>query len=153
MLDLITLRTTLFYLVCGIAGYGIASVVLSVLDRDPPMIYVEAKAVEQKVEAGKALTVLLTVDRKRICRTLRVTRFVTDSTGMKHEVSATAIKRTRPGIETYDREISVPESAAPGPADYYVRIEFACSWSQVVFHPIVLESPRVKFTILPPSPP
>lgn len=149
MKDLITFRTVIFYVLCGTIGYFLASNIAAIINRDPPIEYVGAEVAEPEVEAGKTLTVLLTIERHRSCRTLRVQRFITDHAGTKHEVTATAVAQMRPGLVTYDRSVLVPDFAAPGQASYTVRLEFACSWAQVLFHPIVVQSPPVKFDIRP----
>jgi hypothetical protein len=142
-----------FYCLCAVAGWAVSEVVTAAIDREPPIQYIEARALASEVEAGQTITILYDVERSRICRVMKVDRFITDKDGKDISIATYEVARTRPGRERYDREITIPETVPPGPASYYIRIQYGCSWLQVLFRPLVVESPRVPFLVRPATPP
>lgn len=123
----------------------------SVIDRDPPVAYIHAKAVEVEVPAGEAVTIQFTVDRKRNCQVLNVYRYIRDRYGIDHAVANyTVAPNPRDGFNVYDRLITVPKEVPPGPAEYFIRIRFACNMLHHLGWPISMESPRARFIVTEP---
>ncbi|MGV1867957.1 MULTISPECIES: hypothetical protein [unclassified Rhizobium] len=58
----------------------------------------------------------------------------------------------RAGRETYQRSLTIPDDAAPGPASYEVALDYICNPLQNFIGPIHVVSPRVPFTIVPGDP-
>ncbi len=122
----------------------------AIIDRDPPVYYIEAHALQARVAAGDQLRVRFDVDRKRICQVVSIARYVRDKDGIDHAVPTyTANTATRPGREVYDRTITVPETVPPGPASYFLRIKYTCNVIHNLGWPITVNSPMVDFTVLP----
>lgn len=123
---------------------------MSLVDRAPPIEYLQAKTVESEVHAGEQATIQFTVDRKRSCRALNVYRYIRDRYGVDHAVANyTVAPNQREGFNVYDRLITVPQEVPPGPAEYYIRITFACNMIHNLGWPINMESPRARFNVLP----
>lgn len=126
----------------------IAWLFLATIDRQPPLIYIEAQSVQTSVPAGGQLEIRFDVERQRICQTLSVSRYILAATGDEYAVNAyTVSTETRPGRERYDRTITVPENVPPGPAEYFIRLKYACNVIHNLGWPILVESPRVRFTV------
>jgi hypothetical protein len=142
-----------FYLLCAVIGWGVSEVVAAVIDREPPIEYIEARAIESSVEAGQPITILFDVQRSRICRVMSANRYIVDKDGINYAIATYEVARTRPGREVYDRKIVVPENVPPGPASYFIRLQYGCSWFQVLFRPLIVESPHVDFLVKPANPP
>ncbi len=139
----------LFYGVCVLIGWGVFSVVNATIDRDPPIEYTFGRALSETVEQGGKIDVQISVDRKRICRS-EVSRSVTDRNGISYRVSEYAFASiTRPGKETYDRSITVPDDVTPGRSFYQMKILFYCNWFHNLGYPIQVLSPPIYFTVVP----
>lgn len=134
----------------GLLGKQTDKVVQSAIDRAPPFVYREALAVERTVPAGGSIDIRFDVERFRICQVLNVYRYVTDRDGIDHAVvTYTVASNTRPGRETYDRTITIPEVVPPGPASYRIRLKYACNFIHHLGWPIEVESPRAEFEVTP----
>lgn len=128
----------------------IAWLFLAVIDRQPPLTYIEANAVQKAIPAGGQLDIRFDVQRARICQVLNIGRYILASTGEEYAVAAYTVSTdTRPGRERYDRTITVPENVPSGPAEYFIRIKYACNVIHNLGWPILVESPRVRFEVLP----
>lgn len=133
------------------AFYGSYSFVSAVIDRDPPIAYEGARAVEETVQRGSAIDIEFKVFRKRICEQV-VKRYLTDATGVRHAIpSYTVGLQMLAGRETYQRSITVPTAAAIGPASYQVVIDYACNPLQNLLGTIRVSSPPISFIIVPES--
>lgn len=133
-------------------GSGSASfaLVMALTDRDPPIYYEGARALEPSVESGGTIDVEFKVFRKRICDQ-EVKRYLTDSQGIKHAIpSYTVGLQMLAGRETYQRSITIPTAAAVGPASYQVIIDYQCNPMQAIFSGIRVVSPPITFDITPP---
>ncbi|WP_421359964.1 hypothetical protein [Agrobacterium rosae] len=140
--------------IIGALGFALAilgSVNLGVwvVDREPPIIYEEAKALSPTVEQGGTLEIEFSVFRTRICP-LVTKRWLQDSANERHSIPqfTTGLKLLA-GRETYRRTITVPPAAAPGPAEYSVTLEYICNPLQNFIGPIRVTSPAIKFSIVP----
>lgn len=149
--DLLTPVGITILAIFAAVGWLLGNTIFAIIDRDPPIEYIEARAVEQSVVAGQPITILFDVDRKRICRVLSVYRYIVDHRGTQYSVATYEIARTRPGRERYDRSITVPENVVPGEASYFIRLQYGCNWYQVLVSPLIVESPRVRFMVLRPA--
>lgn len=140
------------FLAAFIIAIPLYAVATAVIDRQPPIYYIEAFAPNPEVRAGEAVDIRFDVQRRRICQIMRLSRYVVDESGVEHAVSGyTVSNSTRPGRETYDRQIVVPESVPPDPATYYLRIQYGCNFLNFLGWPIRVESPHVPLVILPPA--
>ncbi|TPK15147.1 hypothetical protein FJ872_19300 [Mesorhizobium sp. B2-5-9] len=128
----------------------LAWLVTSILDRDAPVDFLSASAVEKSAPAGGTIEIHFDVYRHRICPVIKTARTLIDSASQEHAVSNfTFSSNTRPGRESYDRTITVPEAAAIGTASYQIRINYACNVIHNLGWPIVVQSPRVFFRVTP----
>ena len=129
----------------------LSMLVNSVLDRDPPIYYVEASALQASVPAGGTISIRFDVDRKRVCQVQNIYRYITDKDGVNYGgLTYTAEAATRPGKEVYNRAITVPEAVPPGKASYFIRIRYECNFiHRLLGWPIVVESPKVDFMVTP----
>ncbi|MDA5627760.1 MULTISPECIES: hypothetical protein [Agrobacterium] len=135
--------------VFALAGVGSVNLGIWVADRDPPIIYEDAKALSPSVEQGGTIEIEFSVFRTRICP-LIAKRWLTDSAKERHNIPQfTTGLRLLAGRETYRRSITVPQAAAAGPAEYRVTLEYVCNPLQKFLGPIVVTSPPVRFTVLP----
>jgi hypothetical protein len=135
--------------VFALAGLGSVNLGIWVVDREPPIIYEDAKALAASVEQGGTIEIEFSVFRTRICP-LITKRWLTDSAKERHSIPQfTTGLRLLAGRETYRRSITVPPAAAPGPAQYSVTLEYVCNPLQKIFGPIVVTSPPVRFKVLP----
>lgn len=140
-----------FYTVCVVAGYGLYSLVNTLTDYEPPLIYIEASTDTKNVYAGDQLEIKYDVYRERICPTAKINRYIVDSDGTVNSVTEyTLSTATRPGRERYDRVITIPKTITPGPAYYYVQLQYQCTWVHKLFSPITVRSPAVHFNVLKP---
>lgn len=140
-----------FYIICIIIGWLLSVVATAVLDRAPPIEYTFGKALSEVAEQGGKIDVQFTVTRTRICRNT-VSRIITDSSDTSYPVSEyTFSPVTRPGQETYDRTITVPENVPPGRVYYQIRLYYYCNWFHSLGYPITIFSPRVYFQVVPKS--
>jgi len=135
--------------VFALAGLGSVNLGIWVADREPPIIYEDAKALSSTVEQGGTIEIEFSVFRTRICP-LITKRWLTDSAKERHSIPQyTTGLRLLAGRETYRRSITVPVAAAPGPAEYRVTLEYVCNPLQNFMGPIVVTSPPIKFKVLP----
>ncbi|WP_421362177.1 hypothetical protein [Agrobacterium rosae] len=136
-------------IVFALAILGSVNLGVWVVDRDPPIIYEEAKALSPTVEQGGTLEIEFSVFRTRICP-LVTKRWLQDSANERHSIPqfTTGLKLLA-GRETYRRTITVPPAAAPGPAEYSVTLDYICNPLQKFIGPIRVTSPAIKFGILP----
>lgn len=133
----------------ALAGLGTINVAIWVADREPPIIYEDAKALAPTVEQGGTIEIEFSVFRTRICP-LITKRWLTDSAKERHSIPQfTTGLRLLAGRETYRRSITVPVAAAPGPAEYRVTLEYVCNPLQNFLGPIVVTSPPIRFSVLP----
>lgn len=134
--------------VFALAGLGSVNLGIWVVDREPPFIYEEAKALSPTVEQGGTIEIEFSVFRTRICP-LIAKRWLTDSAKERHSIPQfTTGLRLLAGRETYRRSITVPVAVAPGPAEYRVTLEYVCNPLQKFLGPIIVDSPPVKFDVL-----
>lgn len=139
-----------FYLTCVFAGVGVYNMYTALIDWSPPVVFIEALAVQPSARAGEQITMRFDVDRKKICLNIRDDRFIIDYQGTTRIVSNyERVTQTRPGKEVYERSITIPIDVPPGPATYFIRINYVCTWAQRIFGPIVVESPYIPFVVLP----
>lgn len=135
--------------VFGLAALGTINLAIWVADREPPIIYEEAKALSPEVEQGGTIEIEFSVFRTRICP-LITKRWLVDAEDERHSIPQfTAGLRLLAGRETYRRSITVPLAAAPGPAEYSVTLEYVCNPLQKFFGPIVVNSPPIRFKVTP----
>lgn len=133
----------------ALAGLGSVNLGIWVADREPPIIYEDAKALAPTVEQGGTIEIEFSVFRTRICP-LITKRWLYDAAKERHSIPqyTTGLKLLA-GRETYRRSITVPLAAAPGPAEYRVTLEYVCNPLQNFLGPIVVTSPPIKFRVLP----
>lgn len=116
----------------------------------PPIKYIDARASSRTVPAGGTIDVHFEVYRTRICPSLKSSRILTDKDGVERAVSNYTLDTdTKPGLEQYDRTITIPVETPPGPATYQFRIVFACNFIHNLGWPIYVESPKIHFEITP----
>jgi hypothetical protein len=136
------------YALAGLAGYGLFTLISAVTDRAAPVDYIEARAVQISAPAGGTIDIRFDVYRYRICPVIKINRYLVDSTGTEHAVNNyTMSQATRPGRETYDRNITIPENVAPGRAYYFIRLTYACNFIHNLGWPIMVQSPPVYFAV------
>lgn len=120
-----------------------------VVDREPPITYQAARAIDTEAKPGGTIEVEYKVIRNRICPVL-AKRWIHDSVGQKHSVPQYTVGADlTAGRETYRRSITVPTSAALGPARYEVVLEYTCNPLQKLLGPTTVVSPPVRFVIVP----
>jgi len=128
----------------------LAFVVTSMLDRQPPVDYLDARSAVSSAPAGGTIDIHFDVYRYRICPVIKATRQITDSQGVQHAVSNyTFASNTRPGRESYDRTITIPEAVEVGLASYRIRLTYACNFVHNLGWPIEVQSPPVFFRVTP----
>jgi hypothetical protein len=133
----------------ALAGLGSVNLGIWVADREPPIIYEDAKALSPTVEQGGTIDIEFSVFRTRICP-LVTKRWLQDAANERHSIPQfTTGLRLLAGRETYRRSITVPPAAAPGPAQYSVTLDYICNPLQNFIGPIRVTSPAIRFTILP----
>lgn len=146
----LSVPTLLVYIVGALGGFGLYSALLIPFDRAAPIDYLEAEATTKQAAAGGTIDIHFDVYRYRICPVIRANRIIQDSDGIRHTVSNyTIASQTRPGRESYDRTITIPETVKPGMVFYQLEIFFACNWTQNLGWPIVVTSPPVWFKVTP----
>lgn len=139
-----------FYVTCIFAGVGVYNLYNAITDWEPPVTFIEASSVTSAVPAGGQIGIRFDVDRKRICPIIKDERFIIDRNGVSRVVSNyEKVTHTRPGREVYERSITVPDDVPPGPATYFIRVYYTCTWVQRVFGPLKVESPHIPFEVLP----
>ena len=127
--------------------FGAYWIVSLALDREPPIVYEEARTLSPNVLPGGTLEVEFQVFRRRICDS-DTTRWVTDSAGERHSIpSFTVGLRLLAGREEYSRSVVIPEIVASGPAYYQVRTDYFCNVFHKLFYPIEVTSPPIAFII------
>lgn len=132
-----------------LAFFGSYTLVSMAIDRDPPIIYEGAKALEAEAKSGGTLDVEFKVFRTRICSAV-TRRWLVDSEGTRHAIpSYTVGIKLLAGRETYQRSITVPDAAALGPAWYEVSLTYYCNVFHRLTWPIVVTSPPIQFVIVP----
>ncbi|WP_217577306.1 hypothetical protein [Mesorhizobium sp. GbtcB19] len=143
------------FVIAGLAGVGLASMISSALDRDPPTVFENAEALTPEVPQGGVLDVRYTVVQNRLC-TASVERYITDVDGNIHVPSTYTVGRQAliegyppEGRETYHRSITVPLAASVGPARYDARFTYTCGMLQKLAYPIVVDAPPIRFMITP----
>jgi len=135
-------------MVCGFAGsYFLVS---NILDRGPPVHYLEATAKETEAQQGGPVEIHFRVYRYKNCEALDIQRTLTDADGEDHAIANYTFSKGKGlGFEDYDRTITIPKEAVTGPATYQVRIKYACNFINHIGWPIVVWSPKVNITITP----
>jgi hypothetical protein len=144
------------FILAILAGVGLASVVSSVLDREPPTVFETAIALTPKVPQGGVLDVEYAVIQNRTCTAASVERYVTDADGNIHVPSTYTVGRQASiegyppeGRESYHRSITVPLAASLGPARYDARFTYVCGLLQKMAYPIIVNAPPIRFEITP----
>lgn len=146
----LTIPAAIVFAVAGLAGVGVYNIYSAIIDRSAPIDYLEARAASAEAYAGGTIDIHFDVYRYRICPVARINRILTDSAGIEHAISNyTLASNTRPGRESYDRTITIPDVVAPGLAQYRIRILFACNFVHNLGWPIEVTSPPVNFRVLP----
>jgi|GEM_PF-2649203 len=140
--------------IVALAGVGAFYLGGTLVDSVPPVEYEHAEALAPEVAQGGTISVGFTVNRTRLCETLPVRRILTDADGIQHVVPTFTVGFPNTiGRDSYVRQITVPESAAVGHAEYQVRLRYACNWWQRVSGFVIeVNSPPIGFRILPRSP-
>lgn len=142
--------TAIVFIMASLAGVAVANFVSAVLDREPPIDYIDARAEAPSAPAGGTIDIHFDVYRYRICPVIKTARLLTDAQNVQHAVSNyTVSSNTRPGRESYDRTITIPEAAAVGLAFYQIRITYACNYIHNLGWPIEVVSPQVFFRVTP----
>ncbi|MER9961616.1 hypothetical protein NKJ72_11725 [Mesorhizobium sp. M0045] len=143
------------FLMTIFAAVGLASMISSVLDREPPTMFESAMVLTPEVPQGGVLDIQYTVIQNRICASM-VERYVTDSAGIVHVPSTYTVGR-RPlidsyppeGRETYQRSVTIPLATALGRAHYDARFTYICNVLHKLAFPIEVSAPTVFFDIVP----
>lgn len=128
--------------------------VLIFADRSLPFTYVDYNIVEKAVEAGGKATFRLTI--KNVTKTCagRVDRAFVDAAGrvwpMASQRTAYQHSLDRDGapVRLIDREVEIPEGAAPGEGTYIGEPRFWCYPLQHL-HPIPGPTMRARVIVLP----
>jgi hypothetical protein len=151
----VDVATATILILAALAGVGIASMISSLLDREPPTVFEKATALTPTVRQGGVLDVQYAVVQNRLC-TASVERYVTDADGNVHVPSTYTVGRQAmiegyppEGRETYHRSITVPLAASLGPARYDARFTYVCGFLQKLAYPIIVDAPPVRFEITP----
>ncbi len=135
--------------VLALAFLGSYSLASMLLDREPPIRYEDARAVSPAVEQGGTVDVQFTVFRSRICPVV-TRRWLYDAADEKHSIPQFTVGlQMLAGRETYRRSITVPSTAAVGPARYVVNLEYTCNLLQNLVGPIKVTSPPIRFMVTP----
>ena len=137
-------------LVAVLAILGSFNLASMIMDRLPPVTFVERVPLVGEVPQGGILPVRIVVDRARLCRSVS-SRWVVDSTLTKHSIATFTIGMSQAlGRITDVIEITIPEAVAPGSAIYYVETDFYCNPLQSILNwPIRTRSPDVRFIVTP----
>lgn len=133
----------------ALAVVGSFSLARMIADREPPIVYYEARALDREVEQGGTITVEFTVERNRRCP-IDVRRILTDAEGERHTIPTVTVGPASPlGIDVYERRVTVPPKVATGPAEYDVRLRYACNPIQEALGwPIEVEAPTIYFDVV-----
>lgn len=141
----------------GFAAGAIAAIVavssfnmaVMVVDREAPITYKSARAISPEVKQGGTIDVEFNVFRSRICP-VAAKRWLYDAKGERHSVPQYTVGADlTAGRETYRRTITIPTSAALGPARYEVVLDYTCNPLQKLLGPTQVVSPPVRFVIVP----
>lgn len=147
----LTSGALLFFIICGSVGWFSTRELVNLLDRTPPVVYLDRDILQHHVKPGDTANVRYTLRRDRVCQST-VVRWLEDSKGQMTEVLQTA-GVTPKEIGTYSSltTITIPdtEAIALGPARYYSTFKSYCSVLQRLFGwPIEFKSPDVRFEIV-----
>ena len=141
------MRKAIAIVVLIFAVVGSFSFTSMVLDRTPPITYEGARALQASVRRGEAIDVEFKVFRTRICPIV-AKRWLIDAEGVKHSIpSYTVGLQLLAGRETYQRSITIPQSAALGHAWYEVSLSYYCNFLHKIGWPITVTSPPIEFTV------
>ncbi|MCD7109692.1 hypothetical protein LRX75_11655 [Rhizobium sp. DKSPLA3] len=131
--------------VTAVSSFNIA---VMVVDREAPISYQDAHAVTPTVKRGGTIEVEYKVVRTRICPVV-AKRWLYDAAGQRHSVPQYTVGADlTAGRETYRRSITIPSSAALGPARYEVVLDYTCNPLQKLVGPTTVVSPPVEFEIV-----
>lgn len=132
----------------GLAAFGSFNLAAMIVDDHPPIVYKLARAKAPTAVQGGTITVEFEVVRDRRCD-MTVRRILVDSVGARHTIPTYTVGFPNDlGRERYEREITIPASAAVGPATYQVTLRYACNVIQQAFGwPIEVEAPPIEFEI------
>jgi hypothetical protein len=133
---------------------GSMNMALMLIDREPPIIYIERKANNKEVPQGGVLSLTYTIERNRLCSSV-LNRWIVDSQQIRHIVAAytqsplVSNQGIALGRVTETREITVPVAVAEGPAIQYLEAMYYCNTLQRIFDwPIIVRSPDIRFTVV-----
>ena len=130
-----------------ISSFNIA---VMIVDREAPITYQSARPLALRVEQGGTIEVEYKVFRSRICPVV-AKRWLHDAHDVRHSVPQFTVGADlTAGRETYRRTITIPESAALGPAWYEVVLEYTCNPLQKLIGGPQVVSPPIRFSIVPP---
>ncbi|TCP87283.1 hypothetical protein C8J31_105145 [Rhizobium sp. PP-CC-2G-626] len=135
--------------IAAIVSVSSFNMAVMVVDREAPISYQGAHAVTPTVKRGGTIEVEYKVVRTRICPVV-AKRWLYDSAGQRHSVPQYTVGADlTAGRETYRRSITIPSSAALGPARYEVVLDYTCNPLQNLLGPTTVVSPPVNFVIVP----
>lgn len=130
---------------------GSANLAIMLVDREPPITYIEREALQLDVPQGGVLTITYTVERNRICAS-SINRWIVDSEHVRHIVAAytsNVSSNISLGRISDTREVTVPVAVAVGPAVQYIESMYYCNALQRLFDwPIIVRSPDVRFNVV-----
>lgn len=141
--------------ITGVAVYalgilGAVSLGTMIVDREHPIEYLRARALNLAVEQGGTIGLEFQVFRTRICPAV-TNRWLYDHVNTRHAIPQFTVGLERlAGKETYQRTITIPPAAAVGKAQYQVDTSYYCNPLQrVLGWPINVRSPPIQFLITP----
>ncbi|MBN9046224.1 MAG: hypothetical protein J0H18_11230 [Rhizobiales bacterium] len=135
-------------IVLTLAVFGAASMGLAIGDRQPPVRFDGVRVLTTHVAPGQDLEIEYSLHRYRFCD-VTGRRWLTDASGTTFAIS-TYTRGDAPdlGPESYRRAITVPESAVPGPATYFIELAYTCNLIHRLGWPIRVSSPPAHFDIV-----
>ncbi|MCO6391104.1 hypothetical protein GTW25_08690 [Aliihoeflea aestuarii] len=135
-------------IVLMLAAVGTFNMTVWMMDRDPPITYLGARALTPVVAQGGTIPVEFDVFRHRICP-IDVRRWLYDSGMNRHAIpSWTTGLELLAGREVYQRTITIPDAAASGPAQYQIVLDYECNpLARIMSIPIRVYSPPIRFEI------
>lgn len=134
-------------IVYALALIGTAVIGVEIGDRNPPITYEAARALEKSVPQGGSIDIEYQVYRWRICKAV-AKRLLIDSAGDVHNIAAYTVGLSPfTGKETYRRTITIPDEAEIGPALYHVTIDYYCNPFHRLGFPITVDAPAISFDI------
>ncbi|CZT36235.1 hypothetical protein [Rhizobium sp. 9140] len=147
------MKRTLYGFAAGALSVFVAvtsfNMAVMVVDREPPITYQGAHALADQVDQGGTIEVEYKVFRSRICP-VAAKRWLYDAAGQRHSVPQYTVGAdVTAGRETYRRTITIPPSAAIGPAWYEVVLDYTCNPLQRLIGGPQVTSPPVRFSIVP----